>query len=117
MESTLDLQVLTPVDWPLLKAARLDALKDSPHAFMSRYEVEWDMERDGVATVIEAATWIIARETERAIGLARSVVRAPRPRCATSSRSGSIPAAGGEACSGRCCISWPTSSATWESPN
>ena len=61
MESTLDLQVLTPVDWPLLKAARLDALKDSPHAFMSRYELEWTWDESEWRRSIEATTWIVAR--------------------------------------------------------
>ena len=79
MESTLDLQVLTPVDWPLLKAVRLDALKDSPHAFMSRYDVEWDRSETEWRRAIETATWIIARDTERAVGLARSVSEPARP--------------------------------------
>ena len=78
MESTLDLQVLTPDDWPLLKAARLDALKDSPHAFMSRYDVEWDRSEREWRRSIETATWIIARDTERAVGLARSVAEPAR---------------------------------------
>ena len=78
MESALDLQVLTPVDWPLLKAARLDALRDSPHAFMSRYDVEWDSSEAEWRRSIETATWIIARDTERAIGLACSVAEPRR---------------------------------------
>ncbi len=80
MESTLHLQVLTPVDWPLLKAARLEALKDSPHAFMSRYEVEWRWSDAEWQRAIEAATWVVAYEAEKAIGLARSVIEASRPR-------------------------------------
>jgi GNAT superfamily N-acetyltransferase len=80
MESTLVLKVLTPVDWPLLKAARLDALKDSPHAFMSRYEVEWDWSEAEWRRSIEMATWVIARDTERAIGLARSVAEPELPK-------------------------------------
>lgn len=79
MESTLDLQVLTPVDWPLLKAARLEALRDSPHAFMSRYEVEWAWEEPEWRRSIEATTWIVAREAERVVGLARSVVEPLQP--------------------------------------
>ena len=78
MEPTLDLQVLTPEDWPLLKAARLDALKDSPHAFMSHYDVEWDRSEREWRRSNETATWIVARDTERAIGLARSVAEPTR---------------------------------------
>lgn len=79
MESTLDLRVLSPVDWALLKAARLEALKDSPHAFMSRYDVEWDWSETEWRRAIEAATWIVARDAGRAIGLTRSVVEPMRP--------------------------------------
>jgi GNAT superfamily N-acetyltransferase len=79
MESTLDLQVLTPVDWPLLKAARLDALQDSPDAFMSRYELEWTWDESEWRRSIETTTWIVAREEERVVGLARSVVEPRQP--------------------------------------
>lgn len=79
MESTLDLQVLTPIDWLLLKQARLQALQDSPHAFMSRYELEWSWEEAEWRRSIEATTWIVAREAERVVGLARSVVEPLQP--------------------------------------
>ena len=79
MESTLDLQVLTPVDWWLLKSARLEALRDSPHAFMSRYELEWTRDEAEWRRSIEATTWIVAREAERVVGLARSVVEPLEP--------------------------------------
>ena len=79
MESTLDLHVLTPVDWPLLKQARLQALQDSPHAFMSRYELEWTWDEAEWRRSIEATTWIVAREAERIVGLARSVIEPHQP--------------------------------------
>jgi hypothetical protein len=48
MESTLELELLTPLDWRVLRAARLYALLDSPGAFTSSYayesawgEMEW----------------------------------------------------------------------------
>lgn len=78
MKSTLNLQLLTPDDWLLLKAARLRALEDSPHAFMSRYEVEWDWSEANWRHSLETTTWIIAQEAERAVGLARSVME-PMP--------------------------------------
>lgn len=74
MESTLNLQVLTPSDWALLRAARLRALQDSPHAFMSRYEVEWTWHETEWRRSLETTTWVLAQESEQAIGLARSVV-------------------------------------------
>jgi ribosomal protein S18 acetylase RimI-like enzyme len=73
MESTMTLQFLTPTDWRVLRDARLQALRDSPHAFTSSYanESRWD-EREW-RRAFSGATWVIAREAESAIGLARSV--------------------------------------------
>lgn len=79
MESTLDLQVLTPADWSLLRSARLDALRDSPRAFISRYDVEGNWGETEWRRSMEASTWIIARNGDRAIGLAKSVTDFARP--------------------------------------
>jgi hypothetical protein len=40
MESTLELDLLTALDWRVLRAARLYALLDSPSAFTSSYAHE-----------------------------------------------------------------------------
>jgi GNAT superfamily N-acetyltransferase len=79
MESTLELDLLTPLDWRVLRAARLYALLDSPCAFTSSYaqelawgELEWQR-------ALDAATWIVAREAERVIGLAKSVSEPGHP--------------------------------------
>jgi ribosomal protein S18 acetylase RimI-like enzyme len=73
IQSTLDVYLLTPEEWRELRAVRLRALRDSPHAFTSSYvrellwtELEWRRSFD-------AATWTVAREAEEVIGLARSV--------------------------------------------
>jgi ribosomal protein S18 acetylase RimI-like enzyme len=73
MELTLTLDLLAPADWRVLRAARLEALLDSPAAFTFSYareaqwgELEW-------LRAFDAATWIVAREAERVVGLARSV--------------------------------------------
>jgi GNAT superfamily N-acetyltransferase len=64
MESTLELDLLTPLDWRVLRTARLYALLDSsdasPRAMpTSRLgELEWQR-------LFDAATWIVARDTER----------------------------------------------------
>jgi GNAT superfamily N-acetyltransferase len=79
MESTLELERLTLLDWQVLRTARLHALQDSPHAFTSSYacESKWG-ERDW-CRVFDAATWIVARETENVIGLARSIGEPGQP--------------------------------------
>jgi len=79
MDSPLDVHLLTPTDWPVLKSARLDALHDAPYAFMSRYECEgrWD-EREW-RQQFEHATWIVAQQSGRVIGLMRSVIEPALP--------------------------------------
>jgi hypothetical protein len=79
MESTLELDLLSPLDWRVLRAARLRALVDSPDAFTSSYahesawsELEWQR-------VLHGATWIAACEAQRVIGLAKSVSEPGRP--------------------------------------
>jgi ribosomal protein S18 acetylase RimI-like enzyme len=73
MESRLDLRMLTPADWRVLRAARLLALLNSPDAFTSTYareagwsELEW-------RRLFDNARWIVARQTQKLVGLARSV--------------------------------------------
>jgi ribosomal protein S18 acetylase RimI-like enzyme len=77
--TTLNLHLLTPADWSLLRKARLEALLDSPQAFTSSYahesiwgELEW-------RRMLNAANWIIARESEKVIGLGKSVSEPVRP--------------------------------------
>jgi ribosomal protein S18 acetylase RimI-like enzyme len=79
MESTLELDLLTPPDWRVLRAARLYALLDSPDAFTSSYthelawsELEW-------RRVLNAATWLVAREARNVVGLAKSVSEPGQP--------------------------------------
>jgi ribosomal protein S18 acetylase RimI-like enzyme len=79
MESILELQLLTPVDWRVLKAARLDALRDSPHAFMSCYDHEWRLGELEWRRMFEAAMWIVARAAEDVVGVVRSVGEPSRP--------------------------------------
>jgi ribosomal protein S18 acetylase RimI-like enzyme len=73
METLLELQSLTPVHWRLLRAARLAALLDSPAAFTSSHAQESKWAEREWRRVFDAATWIVALEAEKAIGLARSV--------------------------------------------
>ncbi len=67
------LHVLTPIDWPALRTVRLAALRDSPHAFMSRYEHECQWQEPEWRNAFNAATWVTAKDADALIGLARSI--------------------------------------------
>jgi GNAT superfamily N-acetyltransferase len=71
--TTLSLHLLTPADWWLLRKARLEALLDSPQAFTSSYRQEVGWREAEWRRVVDAATWIVAREGGTVIGLARSI--------------------------------------------
>jgi len=73
MESTLTLQRLTPADWCLLKAARLHALCDSPHAFISHYDDEVRLSESDWRRLFAAAPWVVAQDAYAVIGLAASL--------------------------------------------
>jgi GNAT superfamily N-acetyltransferase len=75
MESTLELQLLARSDWRVLRIARLTALHDSPHAFLSSYAHESGWGEAEWLRMYDAARWIVAREAEKVVGLARSVAR------------------------------------------
>ena len=73
MELTLQLDLLAPVDWRVLREARLSALLDSPYAFTSSYAHESTWQEPDWRRLFNAATWVVARESEKVIGLARSI--------------------------------------------
>jgi GNAT superfamily N-acetyltransferase len=79
MELTLDLDMLAPADWRVLRAARLRALLDSPHAFASSYARESDWREFEWRRVFDASTCLVAREADKVIGLAKSVAEPWRP--------------------------------------
>ena len=80
MHSGLDLQFLRPADWRTLRQVRLAALRDSPHAFTSRYAYErWWTEKEWRRT-LKNSTWIIAHKAGEVAGLARSVREPGVPR-------------------------------------
>jgi ribosomal protein S18 acetylase RimI-like enzyme len=70
---THNLKRLAPADWPLLRDARLEALRDSPYAFTSTYADESKWTESEWRRFLETATWVVASEAEKVIGLARSV--------------------------------------------
>jgi ribosomal protein S18 acetylase RimI-like enzyme len=76
---SLGLQLLAPADWQVLRQARLEALRDSPHAFTSSYADESMWEEPEWRRVVEAATSIVALEAVKVVGLARSVGEPEQP--------------------------------------
>jgi GNAT superfamily N-acetyltransferase len=79
MDSTLDVYSLTPLNWRVLRAARLEALRDSPHAFTSSYAQELGWEESEWQRLFDAATWVVAHEAGKVIALARSSCEPERP--------------------------------------
>jgi ribosomal protein S18 acetylase RimI-like enzyme len=79
VESTLNLSLLTPVDWEVLRRARLNALRDSPHAFLSHYEHESGLSELEWRRLFNAASWIVAQEAENVVGLAGSLAEPAMP--------------------------------------
>jgi ribosomal protein S18 acetylase RimI-like enzyme len=63
----------------VLRRVRLEALLDSPDAFMSSHAYESRWSELEWRRVFDAATWIVAREAERVIGLAKSVRLPDKP--------------------------------------
>jgi hypothetical protein len=88
MELTLNLDMLAPADWQVLRAARLRALLDSPHAFTSSYARESDWGESEWRRLFDDATCMVAREADQVIGLAKSVAEPCSLGCHTSSPSG-----------------------------
>jgi ribosomal protein S18 acetylase RimI-like enzyme len=73
IEVNLALHPLIPVDWRMLRAARLRALLDSPHAFTSSYACESEWGEPEWRRMFDAATWFIVRDAKEVVALARSV--------------------------------------------
>jgi ribosomal protein S18 acetylase RimI-like enzyme len=66
----LEIRLLEPADWRLLRDIRLRALIDSPHAFTSRYRCEERYSAQQWQDRIAAATWVVAVERGVGIGIA-----------------------------------------------
>jgi ribosomal protein S18 acetylase RimI-like enzyme len=79
MALTLELDLLTPLDWRMLRAARLYVLLESPDAFTSSHADEAAWSQLDWQGSLHAATWIVAREAHNVIGLAKSVTEPGLP--------------------------------------
>lgn len=78
MRSTLNLRRLSQADWATLRAVRIEALSESPMAFMSRLEDEQALTESDWQRAFDGATWTVAEEAGAVIGLVK-VAREPPP--------------------------------------
>jgi ribosomal protein S18 acetylase RimI-like enzyme len=79
MESTLELDLLTPLDWRVLRTARLYALLDSPDAFTSSYAYESAWGEPEWQRLLDTSIWIVACDGQNVVGLAKSARERGRP--------------------------------------
>jgi L-amino acid N-acyltransferase YncA len=68
-----EVTTLHPSRWPVLRSLRLRALQDSPSAFGSEYRHEVGWSADVWAREFESSVWVVARDGDTEVGLARSV--------------------------------------------
>jgi GNAT superfamily N-acetyltransferase len=68
--AVLDIRLLGPADWRVLRDTRLRALIDSPGAFTSHYHRERRWSEHQWRQRSRAATWLVAVERGNVIGLA-----------------------------------------------
>jgi GNAT superfamily N-acetyltransferase len=78
-DDALKMAVLTPAEWPTLMAVRLRALEDSPESFLSDYDSEKKWGRDEWMQRFDDAVWVIARDGDDVVGIARSVRLPDKP--------------------------------------
>jgi ribosomal protein S18 acetylase RimI-like enzyme len=69
-KAVLDIRLLGPADWRILRDARLRALIDSPGAFTSHYHLERRWSEHQWRQRFRAATWVVALERGTVIGIA-----------------------------------------------
>lgn len=71
--------MLAADDWLLLRTVRLQALKDSPGAYISSYEDEVSWTEARWRCSFADALWVVPRSGRRIVGLARSLRVDGRP--------------------------------------
>ena len=69
----MEIEVLDADRWDLLRCARLMALRDTPTAFLGNYAVEAGRSESEWRETFGGSTWIVAREHDDVVGLARSL--------------------------------------------
>jgi ribosomal protein S18 acetylase RimI-like enzyme len=68
-EFMLDVKILTPANWTLLRDMRLAALRESPQAFLSTHEREVSWEQDQWLAEFGRGDWSIGFIAEQAVSL------------------------------------------------
>jgi ribosomal protein S18 acetylase RimI-like enzyme len=79
----VEIDLLRPGDWQVLRSARLAALLDSPDAFVATLAAEVERTQDEWIASIESSTWAVARDGDEIVGvacLAAAVARARKKR-------------------------------------
>jgi ribosomal protein S18 acetylase RimI-like enzyme len=64
-----DIKLLVPGEWPLLRDIRLAALRDSPHAFLSSYQVESAFDELRWRAEFDRGQWTVSIEDDQPAGI------------------------------------------------
>jgi ribosomal protein S18 acetylase RimI-like enzyme len=78
-EAVLDVELLKPTQWWVLRATRLRALRDSPLAYTSTHAVESAWGSEQWQDQLAAGTWAVALDRGERIGVAGLVWPATEP--------------------------------------
>jgi GNAT superfamily N-acetyltransferase len=70
INAILDIKLLSPMEWHVLRTTRLRALRDSPRAFLSHYDTEVGWAEAQWRERFTAATWAVAEESGKVVGIA-----------------------------------------------
>ena len=70
INAVLDIKLLAPEEWHVLRTIRLRALLDSPRAFMSYYDTEARWSEAQWRQRFASGTWVVAIESGAVIGIA-----------------------------------------------
>jgi GNAT superfamily N-acetyltransferase len=70
INAVLDIKLLAPEEWHVLRTMRLRALLDSPLAFLSHYETEVRWSEAQWRERLTAATWAVAEDSGAVVGIA-----------------------------------------------
>lgn len=76
-KAVLEIRLLAPADWRVLRDTRLRALTDSPHAFTSDWRREHGLSENQWRRWFDSATWVVAVEREQVIGIVALVDGTP----------------------------------------
>jgi len=71
--SSTEVRRLTPPDWPVLKSLRLEALRDSPFAFLGNLIRESAKTSEQWVDLLNGQAWFAAFSAQQAVGLVSSL--------------------------------------------